>query len=511
MKLKELAGLLANARTYGDLDVDITGFSMHTGTLRPGELFVCVPGIAGFQEDRHPFAGQAVRAGAAALVVERDVGLDVPTVKVPDARYAMALMACHYYGYPSSGPEMKLIGVTGTNGKTTVSHMIEAILARAGCRTGLMGNIGTKIGSAMTEETDKINTKEPHRLQASLRDMRENRVDYVVMEATSQGLDMGRTLGCDFRTAVFTNLTHDHLNYHGTMERYREAKGLLFSRMENGFSADPAKRKFAVLNQDDPASDYFRKATPAQVLTYGIFRQADVMARDIRLSAQGTRFELVTAAGTVSMRMRMVGAFNVYNALAAAACAIAEQVPPETIREALEEMNGVPGRMEVVDEGQSFLVLVDYAHTPDGLDHALAAAKQLAQGKLIAVFGCGGERDRAKRPIMGKLAGSRSDVVIVTSDNPRTEDPEKILADICRGLEEAGMDEARFELIADRREAIARAVERAAPGDVVLIAGKGHETYQLLKDGVVHFDDREEARQAIRRARSPISSSEQTT
>lgn len=495
MKLRELAQQLTIARTSGDMDVEIAGLSMHTGSLRPGELFVCVSGIAGYQEDRHRFAEEAVRAGAAALVVERDVGLDVPTVQVPDARYAMAVMACHYYGYPSS--DLKLIGLTGTNGKTTTAHMIEAVLAHAGYRTGLMGNIGTRIGQ-VTLESDLINTKEPHKLQASLSNMRAHQTEYGIMEVTSQGLDMGRVLGCEFRTAVFTNLTQDHLDYHGTMDKYREAKGLFFSRLGNGFSPDPGKRKFAVLNADDPASDYFRKITPAQVITYGVKEDADVMAKNIALTAQGTRFELVTFAGAQPLSLRMVGAFNVYNALAAIACALAERIPLETICEALERLNGVPGRMEIVDEGQNFLVLVDYAHTPDGLDNALAAVKQFAGANLITVFGCGGDRDRAKRPVMGRLASRYSDYVVVTSDNPRWENPEAILEDIRQGLEEEA-DESRYELIPDRREAIATAIQRAAPGDIVLIAGKGHETYQIVQDGTVHFDDREEARQAIRR------------
>ncbi|MDF2715530.1 MAG: UDP-N-acetylmuramoyl-L-alanyl-D-glutamate--2,6-diaminopimelate ligase [Paenibacillus sp.] len=495
MKLRELADLLTIARTAGNLDVEITGFSMHTGSLQPGDLFVCVSGIAGYQEDRHRFAEEAVRAGAAALVVERDVGLDVPMVQVPDARYAMAVMACHFYNYPSS--DLKLIGLTGTNGKTTTAHMIEAVLAYAGYRTGLMGSIGTRIGQ-VNVESDMINTKEPHKLQASLSSMRAHQTEYGIMEVTSQGLDMGRVLGCEFRTAVFTNLTQDHLDYHGTMDKYREAKGLFFSRLGNGFSPDPGKRKFAVLNTDDPASDYFRKVTPAQVITYGVNRDADVMAKNIALTAQGTLFELVTFAGTKPVNLRMVGEFNVYNALAAITCALAERIPLETICEALERMNGVPGRLEIVDEGQDFLVLVDYAHTPDGLDNALAAVKQCAGASLITVFGCGGDRDRTKRPVMGRLAARYSDYVVATSDNPRWENPAAILEDIRQGLEEEA-DDSRYALIPDRREAIAKAIQRAAPGDIVLIAGKGHETYQIVQDGTVHFDDREEARQAIRR------------
>ncbi|RKN83837.1 UDP-N-acetylmuramoyl-L-alanyl-D-glutamate--2,6-diaminopimelate ligase [Paenibacillus ginsengarvi] len=494
MKLRELAGLLATARTYGDMEVEISGFSMHTQTLRPGELFVCVSGIPGFQEDRHPFAGEAVRLGAAAIVAEREVGLDVPTVVVPDARYVMAVMACHYYGYPSE--RMKLIGVTGTKGKTTAAHMIETILSLAGNRTGLMGNLGTKIGGKTAEST--TNTQEPHRLQANLSLMEQARTEYAVMEVTSQGIAMGRVLGCEFRTAVFTNLTHDHLDFHGTMEAYRHAKGLLFSWLGSGFAADPEKRTFAILNADDQASDYFRSVTAAQVITYGIKAQADVRAEGVKLKNGGTAFELVTFAGTVNVKLRMVGLFNVYNALAAAACALAEHTPLPTVRKGLEQLEGVPGRMEVVDEGQSFLVLVDYAHTPDSLDNALSTVKQFAEGQVITVFGCGGDRDRTKRPVMGKIASTYSDRIMVTSDNPRSESPEAILQEIERGLVEGGADSSRYELIADRREAIRRAIGLAGAGDVVVIAGKGHETYQITGGSTVHFDDREEARLAIR-------------
>ncbi|MBD2861013.1 UDP-N-acetylmuramoyl-L-alanyl-D-glutamate--2,6-diaminopimelate ligase [Paenibacillus oceani] len=495
MKLNEMANLLTIARTSGNMETEISGFAMNSKQVRPGDLFICIPGIPGLQEDRHPYAEEAVRAGAAALIVEREVGLAVPTIQVPDARYAMAVMTAHFYGYPSS--QLKVIGVTGTNGKTTTSHMIEAVLAYAGYRTGLMGNIGTKIGEVQ-HETD-INTPESYKLQANLRKMADHQTDYCVMEATSQGLDMGRVIGCEFRTAVFTNLTLDHLDYHGTMERYREAKGLLFSRMGNAFSPDASKRKYAVLNIDDPASDYFRKQTTAQVVTYGIHGDADVTASNVRLTARGTEFELRSYTGTIQVQLQMVGKFNVYNALATAASCLVEGVPLEVIGEGLARIQGVAGRMEVVDEGQPFLVLADYAHTPDSLDNCLSTVREFAERRVITVFGCGGDRDRSKRPMMGGLAARYSDYIIVTSDNPRKEKPSAIMQDIEQGLKEAGIDASRYELIEDRKQAIGRAVELAGPGDIVLIAGKGHETYQIFKDGTVHFDDRAEARLAIRR------------
>jgi UDP-N-acetylmuramoyl-L-alanyl-D-glutamate--2,6-diaminopimelate ligase len=495
MKLSELAALIPNAVGIGDMELEVTGISMHSKQVASGDLFVCIPGIPGFQEDRHRYAGDAVQAGAVALVVERDVECGgVPMIKVPDARYALARMAVHLNGYPSS--KLKLIGVTGTNGKTTTAHMIEAILAHAGYQTGLMGNLGTKIGKTM-QESD-LNTQEPPSLQANLKRMADEAVEYAVMEVSSQGLSVGRVIGCDYRTAVFTNLTQDHLDFHGSMEAYLAAKGLLYARLGNAFSPDPTQRKFAVLNGDEEASAYLRQVTAAQVLTYGIHHeQADVRAANIRLTSRGTSFDVVSYAGKLPFEMRMVGTFNVYNALAAIACALAEQIPLAAIQEGLAQFGGVPGRMEVIDEGQEYLVLVDYAHTPDGLENVLSTVRTFAERRVITVFGCGGDRDRTKRPIMGKLSATYSDYVIVTSDNPRSEEPDRILADIAVGLEESGWSRERYMLLADRAQAIAEAIRIAEPGDVVIIAGKGHETYQIIGGETKHFDDREEARGAI--------------
>ncbi|SDS07628.1 UDP-N-acetylmuramoylalanyl-D-glutamate--2,6-diaminopimelate ligase [Paenibacillaceae bacterium GAS479] len=495
MQLKELIDQLTIASLSGDAEVEITGISIHSQQLQPGELFVCIPGIPGLQEDRHQYIDGAIKSGAAALIVERDVDADVPVVKVPDARYALALLSAHFYGYPSQ--ELKLIGVTGTNGKTTTSYMIESILAHAGYQTGLMGNIGTKLGSTMLE-TD-INTQDPHRLQANLKRMTEHSVDYCVMEASSQGLHMGRVIGCEFRTAVFTNLTQDHLDYHGSMESYLAAKGLLFSRLGNSFAADPSKRKFAILNADDQASGYFKGVTSAQVITYGVNHSADIMAKDIRLTSKGTSFMAVTFVGDMAIEIPMIGKFNVYNALAAIGAALVEQVSLDIVREGLAELKSVAGRMEVIDENQDYLVLADYAHTPDGLENALSTLREFAEQRIITVFGCGGDRDRTKRPIMGALAAKYSDYVIVTSDNPRSEEPIGILQDVERGLITAGATTESYTLIADRGKAIENAINMANSDDIVIIAGKGHETYQIMKDRTIPFDDREEARKAIQR------------
>ncbi|WP_160031590.1 UDP-N-acetylmuramoyl-L-alanyl-D-glutamate--2,6-diaminopimelate ligase [Paenibacillus sp. An7] len=498
MKLQELINQLRVKHTNGDTNVEVSGVSIHSQTLNPGDIFVCIPGVSGLQEDRHLFIDKAVEAGAAAVIVERDVKVSVPTVKVSDARYALAVLANHLYGYPST--ELKLIGITGTNGKTTTSYMLESILTEAGYRTGLMGNTGTKIGSEWFE-TD-INTQEPNRLQYNLRKMRDQSVDFCFMEVSSQGLHMGRVLGCDFRTAVLTNVSQDHLDYHGTMEEYIAAKGLLFSRMGNSFSADPLKKKYAILNADDESSHYFRGVTPAQVVTYGIESKADVMAEDIQLTSKGTKFTVKTSIGTEILEINLVGKFNVYNALAAISSAIVEGISLENIKRGLLSLKSVAGRMEIVHAGQDFLVLVDYAHTPDGLENALTTLREFADQHIITVFGCGGDRDKTKRPIMGKLAAEYSDIVIVTSDNPRSEDPDQILLDIEQGVLDSDVFTGQYELITDRKQAIERAITLVRPGDIILIAGKGHETYQILKDHTIHFDDREEAKEAILRIKS---------
>lgn len=493
MQLKELASQLAVSRLVGDDRIVITGLQTDSRKVNPGDLFICIPGLAA---DGHDYAGKAIERGAVALVAERELELNVPVLVVKDSRYAMAVLANHYYGYPSR--ELKLIGVTGTNGKTTTTYLLEKILSDQGFKTGLMGNIHVKIGSRYIPNS-MTNTQEALELQRILREMADEGTDYCIMEASSHGLELGRVKGCRFRTGIFTNLTQDHLDFHQTMERYKAAKGLLFSRLGNEFSDDPSLRRFAVLNADDPASKDYAKLTSAQTITYGIEDpSADVRAEAIAMSSTGTRFNCVTFHGTAEVNMRLVGRFNVYNALGAIAAALAEGIELSRIADSLGRVDSVEGRMEIVNAGQEFLVLVDYAHTPDGLENALSTLRQFAEGKVFCVFGCGGDRDRAKRPLMGGVAAKYADYLILTSDNPRTEDPERILHDIVPGLRTAGYDPGRYELIADRREAIHQAIERAAPGDCILIAGKGHETYQDIM-GVKHpFDDREVAKEAIR-------------
>ncbi|MEI7026745.1 UDP-N-acetylmuramoyl-L-alanyl-D-glutamate--2,6-diaminopimelate ligase [Paenibacillus sp. y28] len=491
MRLRELASLFTLCRIVGDGETEINGIGLDSRQLRQGDLFVCIPGV---KTDGHQYAGQAQAAGAAALVVERELDVALPQLVVKEARQAMAAIASHLYGYPSR--TLRVIGVTGTNGKTSTACMIEHLLRSAGQETGLMGNLGVKIGSDLLPVS--LNTQESHDLHRYFRMMLDQGASYCAMEVSSMGLAMGRVKGCEFRTAVFTNLTQDHLDDHKTMDNYKAAKGLLFSRLGNGFHAEPEKRRFAVLNADDPVSAEYARLTTAEVITYSLHPGADVYAEEVRVTPGGNRFRLRSFAGAAEISMKLVGKFNVSNALAAAGAALAEGLTVDQVQAGLATMPVVSGRMELVDGGQQYLVIVDYAHTPDGLDNALSTIREFAQGRVITVFGCGGDRDRTKRPIMGRIAAQYSDVVIVTSDNPRSENPESILQEIVPGLQEAGLAEHQYTLLADRKAAIQKAVEIAGPDDVVLIAGKGHETYQIIHGVSYDFDDRIVAREAIR-------------
>lgn len=492
MLLKDLATYIIGSEIRGDAGTECRGISIDSRKISPGDLFICLPGHT---VDGHDYAKKAAEAGAAALVVQRwldDVTL--PQLKVKDSRVAMAVLGNVFFDFPSS--RMKVIGVTGTNGKTTTTYLIERILLDQEKSAGLIGTIQRRYAGQTFPMSGT--TPESLDLQRYLHEMIEADANYCVMEVSSHALDQGRVKGTKFRTAVFTNLTQDHLDYHKSMEEYRAAKGLLFSRLGNTYASSPEERSYAVLNADDPASAYFAKQTAAEIVTYGVDQEADVRASNIRITAKGTTFHADTFLGNIDITLKMVGKFNVYNALAAMTVALLEGVSLQDIKSSLEAVPGVDGRVEAVNEGQSFAVIVDYAHTPDGLENVLNAVNEFARGRVICVFGCGGDRDRTKRPIMGKIAARLSGYVIVTSDNPRTEDPELILKDIEAGLEEDGVPQERYELIVDRREAIEKAIEMASPEDVVLIAGKGHETYQLIGKEVHDFDDRIVAKEAIR-------------
>lgn len=492
MLLKELATYLIASRIQGDGDTPCTGIAIDSRKVQPGDLFICLPGHT---VDGHDYARQAAEQGASALVVERWLEeIPLPQLKVRDSRLAMAVLGGVFFASPSS--RLKVIGVTGTNGKTTTTYLIERILQDQGRTTGLIGTIQRRFAGRTYPMSGT--TPESLELQRYLHEIAEGGGEYCVMEVSSHALDQGRVKGTAFRTAVFTNLTQDHLDYHKTMEDYRGAKALFFSRLGNTYPEDADSRNYAVLNADDPASAYFAKQTAAETITYGVENKADVRASSISITARGTSFHVDSFRGSADISLRMVGKFNVYNALAAIAAALLEGIPLERIKASLESVKGVEGRVEAVDEGQSFAVIVDYAHTPDGLENVLRSVNEFATGRVICVFGCGGDRDRTKRPVMGRIAAKYAQHVIVTSDNPRTEEPDAILRDIERGLKDDGVSPERYELIVDRRAAIQKAIEMASREDVVLIAGKGHETYQLIGSKVLDFDDRIVAKEAIR-------------
>lgn len=492
MQLKDLAATLAGSTILGDGNSSCQNIQIDSRKVTSGDLFICLPGHT---VDGHDFAAQAAEKGAAALIVERHLPeVNLPQLLVKDSRLAMAVLANVYYHFPSR--RMRVIGVTGTNGKTTTTYLIDSILQNEHKKTGLIGTINRKVNGSVFPMSGT--TPEALDLQKYLHEMAEGKTEYCVMEVSSHALEQGRVKGTDFRTAIFTNLTQDHLDYHKTMDEYRAAKALFFSRLGNGYSADMGERKYAVLNADDPAAAFFAKQTAAEVLTYGVDHTADVTASGIKITARGTEFHVDTFRGSADISLQMVGKFNVYNALAAITAALLEDIPLERIKASLEAVKGVDGRVEAVNEGQPYAVIVDYAHTPDGLENVLKTVNEFAERKVITVFGCGGDRDRTKRPQMGAIAGKYSDYVFVTSDNPRTEDPQGILLDIEAGLKESGVPASRYELREDRHEAIHKAIEMASPGDVVLIAGKGHETYQLIGGKVFDFDDRLVAKEAIR-------------
>ncbi len=491
MRLQEIADLFVTAQLTGRSDTEITGLCLDSREASDGALYIC---ITGNQFDGHQFAAEAVVRGAAAVVTERVLDITVPQLLVKDSKRAVAAIAAHYYNQPSE--KLHLIGVTGTNGKTTVTYLIEQILSAHNRKTGVIGTIEMRYSGS----SYPMSRTTPHaiELQRCLSNMSEAGMEYCAMEVSSHALEQGRVMGCRFRTAVFTNLSQDHLDYHETMEKYAEAKGLLFARLGNQIAENDGKRAYAVINSDDKAYTKFAYLTGTEIVTYGIGSRADVRAGDLRMSGKGTEFVLHTFKGAVSISLPLAGRFNVYNALAAAAAALIEGVDLLTIKSALENAATVPGRIEAVDAGQSFTVLVDYAHTPDGLDNVLAAIKQFAQGKIITVFGCGGDRDPGKRPLMGKIAAKYADFVIITSDNPRSEAPFIIMEQISDGCKAAGICEKKLILIEDRRQAIKKAVEIASPSDVVLIAGKGHETSQIINGVSYPFDDRLVAKEAIR-------------
>lgn len=486
MKLDELIEYLDYKDLINFKNIDITGISYNSKTTKKGDIFVC---LVGEHTDGHEFAKSAIENGAAALLVERKVeGTKIPQVVVSSTRHKIADIADRFYSSPSKG--INLIGITGTNGKTTVTHLIQKIFEENNQKCALIGTLGYKLSSSGEYRDAKHTTPQAPELQATLRMIKDvEKIDNVVMEVSSHALEQNRVGGCRFNGAVFTNLTQDHLDYHITMDNYFKAKALLFEHLKEG--------DFAVINADDEFGDRFISVVPegVKVYTYGVRQQSDVMARNINFSLNGAEFTLAENAKEHKVNLHMNGMFSVYNVLAAVTAALAIGIDIETALKALQNVKGVAGRFEVVVKKP--LVIVDYAHTPDGLENVLKSAREITpeDGKLICLFGCGGDRDATKRPKMGAIAEKLADKIVITSDNPRTEDPQTIITDIIAGLKSVNTESVIVE--PDRGAAIALLKTIANNNDVVLIAGKGHEDYQILKDRTIHFDDREEARKVF--------------
>ncbi|MEQ1631322.1 MAG: UDP-N-acetylmuramoyl-L-alanyl-D-glutamate--2,6-diaminopimelate ligase [Planctomycetota bacterium] len=485
VRLRELRDCLRPREVLRFRDLAVDGLSYHSAEVRPGNLFFA---IRGSSQDGAAYAQQAVARGAAAIVAEEPLPVSVPMLLVDNARAALADAAQFYYRDPSKA--VSVIGITGTNGKTTTAHLIRGCLQADRRQVGLLGTIAYEFGGRRIPAPNT--TPDPIRIQGYLREMADRYISACVMEVSSHSLDQERVRGVRFAAGVFTNLTQDHLDYHGDMRSYAKAKARLFAQLGSG--------SVAVLNHDDPASAIMADSlgSGTRVLTYGLSPDADVRAEQLQPGPDGTRLLMVMPNGRVELFLRLVGLHNVYNALSAAASSLAMGASELTVASALEDARPVTGRLELVEAPLQrpgrVRVFVDYAHTPDALDKVCSTLRGLAEGRLLVVFGCGGDRDRTKRAPMAAAVARHAHAAYLTSDNPRSEDPDTILDEMEVGL--TGTEAASYRIV-DRAEAIRRAVAEAQPGDTVLIAGKGHETYQVMKDCVVPFDDRLEASRAL--------------
>lgn len=485
MKLEELIEYLDYKDLVNFKSVEVSGISYNSQTTKQGDIFIC---LVGEHTDGHEYAQMAIDSGAVALLVERPVDIKIPQVVVRNTRHKIADIADRFYSRPSLG--LNLIGITGTNGKTTVTHLMQKIFEENQQKCALIGTLGYKLSSHGEYRDAKHTTPQAPELQAMLRMIKDvEKIDNVVMEVSSHALEQNRVGGCRFDGAILTNLTQDHLDYHITMENYFEAKSILFKNLKEG--------NFAVINIDDEYGEKFLNVVPEDVrkYTYGIKNNADVIAKDIDFSLNGAEFTLVTPEKECRVSLHMNGMFSVYNVLAAITASLAIGIDVEVALKALEQIKGVAGRFEVV--AKKPLVIVDYAHTPDGLENVLNSAREITpkDGNLICLFGCGGDRDATKRPKMGAIAEKIADKIVITSDNPRSEDPQQIITDIIAGLKSVNPDKVSVEI--DRGRAIELLKSISHNNDVIVIAGKGHEDYQILNDRTIHFDDREEARKVF--------------
>jgi UDP-N-acetylmuramoyl-L-alanyl-D-glutamate--2,6-diaminopimelate ligase len=499
MRIKDLLEAIPEYELDGEKDVKINGIAYDSRKISEGYLFVAIKGHA---LDGHAFLDEAVKRGAVAVVGENfeNFSAGVTRVKVPDSRVALARLSTQFYGDPCR--DIELIGITGTNGKTTTTYLIESILNAAGASPGVIGTINSRFKGV--EHPSSVTTPESLDLMASIRAMADGGATHLIMEVSSHALDQGRTGTCPYSVGVFTNLTRDHLDYHRTMEEYLEAKSLLF----RGLIKDRHGRKgTAVINMDDPKGEVLRSMTMNRVLTYGLAGDWDITAKNVTTERSGLNAVIKTPEGDAPVASSLIGKVNLYNILAAVSVAVALDIGLDSIARGIKDLKCVPGRLEPVKNKRGLTILVDYAHTPDALIKAQTTLKPLTKGRLITVFGCGGDRDRGKRPEMGIAAGEISDVVFITSDNPRTEDPDSIIEQIEEGIKRTRLTRLEWTnglevqgpgyfIEADRHKAIEKAISTAKLDDIILIAGKGHEDYQIVGKEKRYFDDRYEAAMA---------------
>jgi UDP-N-acetylmuramoyl-L-alanyl-D-glutamate--2,6-diaminopimelate ligase len=506
MELRKLLEGVEIRKITGETLKEIKGIAYHSKQIGKGFLFAA---IRGMEVDGHQFIEEAIERGAEAVVLEEERKVSNRTmILVPNSRQALAKISSNFYGDPSS--RIRLIGITGTNGKTTTTYLLESILKKAGYTVGVIGTINYRFGQKTTPAPNT--TPESLELQKIIWEMLGEGTSHVIMEVSSHGLDLDRVYGCQFDGAVFTNFTSEHLDYHKTLEQYFESKKKLFS---DYLMKSQKKKRFAVTNHDDPKGEEITKGIDLPVIRYGLSPSCDITANQVVSSFEGLSCQIKTPKGNFSVHSKLIGNFNLYNILAAVAVGMGMDVPLETIKEGVEGLEGVSGRFEKVENKRDIHVIVDYAHTHDALERALLGLRGILEsrprnyGKMITVFGCGGDRDRTKRPLMGQVAGKYSDLAILTSDNPRTEDPLTILEEVEKGLKslpikEWGQNEMKlwrskkgYLKVPDRREAIRMAIRLAQPSDIVLIAGKGHEDYQIIGKKKFPFDDRIEAKKAL--------------
>ena len=495
VRLNDLLPPIGVKEIHGSTELSVKGIACDSRQVKPEYIFVA---ISGYTEDGNYYIPQALEAGASVVISSKRIekltrpsrwGGSATQIVVENPRKALAKLATIFYNHPSD--KLNIIGITGTNGKTTVSYLAEAIFKENGAKVGVLGTIAYRLGEKILPAP--ITTPQSSDLQQILRKLVDEKFSTVVMEVSSHALSLDRVEGCEFDSAIFTNLSREHLDFHKSMEEYLEAKIKLFSIL--GKDARKEREKLAVLNLDDPSTEKIIQSTKAKIITYGIEKKADVVAKNIKLNLEKTTFTLLSPNGETKISLPLIGKYNVYNALAASTVALGQGISLDIIKSGLEKVSSIPGRFEKIDCGQPFTVIVDYAHTDEALRNLLHVCGELKPRRIITVFGCGGDRDRGKRPLMGEVAVDLSDYAIVTSDNPRSEDPERIALDIEVGIKRK--EKNNYQTIIDRFQAIEKALSMAEKGDLVVIAGKGHEDYQLFKDRRIHFDDREVAREIL--------------